>query len=128
MQNTAATNTSTASHEPKYANMPPKLAFIPADEKGKTTAKDRKLVRSHCMLGKNQRKYPYQGDRHYRDGKRKKAGKPQTDAETSIVALTPTNDFEPKPPPPKGTPSVFSLAIFAREIDSYSRDLLYRCE
>ncbi|KAK4044293.1 hypothetical protein C8A01DRAFT_31610 [Parachaetomium inaequale] len=35
----------------------PKIVFVPADGLGSTTAENRKLIRSHCMLGKNKKKY-----------------------------------------------------------------------
>jgi hypothetical protein len=35
----------------------PKIVFVPADGLGGTTAENRKLIRSHCMLGKNKKKH-----------------------------------------------------------------------
>ena len=111
-------------HDPE--NMP-KIVFVPGDELGKTTADSRKLIRSHCMLGKNRKK-----------GKGKKE---PVDHGGDLGHQTPTgasvsNDMDLRAlsatqytlsPSPAGTQSAFSLLEFARGIDNRSRELLFKC-
>jgi hypothetical protein len=43
---------------------PQSFAFVSVDNVGKAKASDRRLIRSHCMIGKNKGKFRIDGDRH----------------------------------------------------------------
>jgi hypothetical protein len=109
----------------------PEILFVPADGLGRTTAEDRKLIRSHCMLGKNKKKYKYKKNP---EDRRDIGQQPRTDAAVSDNAACASETrsqngaaIEYSLSSPVGTPSVFSLATFAREIDNVSRQLLFKC-
>ncbi|KAL2130366.1 hypothetical protein VTI74DRAFT_6548 [Chaetomium olivicolor] len=118
----------------------PKIAFVPANGLGKITAEDRKLIRSHCMLGKNKKRY--KGKRIPRD--HGDVGRQQPRTDVSVVSHVATGPgihswsggatWEVPTPAateytlssPVGTPWAFSLLAFAREIDNASRDMLFK--
>jgi hypothetical protein len=130
----------------------PEIAFVPANGLGRTTTEDRKLIRSHCMLGKNKK---YKGkkkhQRNHGDTIRQQSRTAASVSDVAIVAgpveiNSPSRSSveatlaEAKTPArpdleytlstlssPVKPPSVFSLFPLAREIDTLSRELLYKC-
>jgi hypothetical protein len=130
----------------------PQLAFVPGDEFGRTRAKAQKLIRSHCMLGKNKHKSKSRTSRT-------KKSAPETDAQTrrpqksnlwpvaapspslplawksridgfSIDATTTRGTYRPDRhyalPALERSPSTFSLLSFARKIDNSSHELIFK--
>jgi hypothetical protein len=130
----------------------PEIAFVPANGLGRTTTEDRKLIRSHCMLGKNKKyKGKKKNQRNHGDAIRQQS---RTAASVSDVAIVggPVEINSPSGSSAAATlseaktlarpdveytlstlslpvkpPSVFSLFPLAREIDTLSRELLYKC-
>jgi hypothetical protein len=115
----------------------PKIVFVLADGVGGPTAENRKLIRSHCMLGKNKKRG--KGRKNARDHVDIIGHKPRTGASVSNVAgvaeicsgtgkatsgtwEAATTEYTLSAP--VGTPWAFSLLTFAREIDHLSRELL----
>ncbi|AEO63741.1 uncharacterized protein THITE_2085255 [Thermothielavioides terrestris NRRL 8126] len=117
----------------------PKIAFVPADGLGRTRAEHRRLIRSHCMRGKNKKKY-----RNTRDvGDHTDVITQQLPVDISVSRATSAAEIHShtvsaRPavwssaatgytlPSPERPPSVFSLLTFAREIDDLSRELLFK--
>jgi len=111
-------------------------AFISVDRFGKPKPKDRKLIRSHCMNGKNLGigVHPVPTDRDT-----SRSGKPpwefkQQARNISLLLRHAKRRRLPKErleeariclPPP--SPSDLSLGPFAAELDEYSRMLIFNC-
>ncbi len=120
----------------------PKIAFVPSDALGGTTAENRKLIRSHCMLGKNKKKH--KGKKQVRDRgdmagqqlrSQPRAGVPNVAGPIELPSRRhgATSEIwmpaatECTLPQPVGTPWAFSFLNFAREINHRSRELLFKC-
>lgn len=105
----------------------PNIVFVAGDELGKTTAEDRKLIRRHCMLGKNKKKLNRRGDSIDRGGDI--GHQRRTDARLSndVNVLTLPATQYTLSPSLTGTQFAFSLFTFAREIDNRSSELLFKC-
>jgi len=95
---------------------PKKFAFIPVDGNGKTTARDRLVIRSHCMHGKNVRRMDGRPnwDRHCGGG----GGDSSEDA---------VGSFYWTPGPLTVAPSELALFPLAGEVDFASRILIFNC-
>ena len=129
------------------------FAFVPADNYGRPKAADRKFIRSHCMKGKNKKRHSHaaafapplanrnlpqttQPDqfsvsipipskaRHSRDALYRNAGtvEDRTRNARELREVAETESMLPRPPPVD-----LSLFKFAGEVDSHSRELLFKC-
>jgi len=126
------------------------FTFVAADELGKLRSTDRKLIRSHCMVGKNTKKTAHKGER---DGILAEYGIPRkpplfTFFTSSLISSKPLSGshsrlFEIMSKDmraaesksavdmsyfrPQSCPSDMSLINFADEVNNHSRELLFRC-
>lgn len=118
----------------------PEIVFVPTDGVGKPTAENRKLIRSHCMLGKNKKK------RMIKTKAGDHVGMTGQESRTSAVVSNVAGMADVYPRRGRatqetwesaateytlslsvGTPWTFSLLSFAREIDRWSQELLFKC-
>jgi hypothetical protein len=132
---------------------PRSFAFVPADGFGSLKAADRKLIRSHCMRGKNKKKGAHAAAcdpplasydmtqatqspllslsgpvpskaRHSRYPLRWDAGKVGDKAGNARELREAAETESLLPPPP---PADLLLVKFAGEVDDHSRELLFKC-
>ncbi len=112
-------------------------AFISVDGQGKPKPKDRKLIRSHCMNGKNLRigVHPVPTDLDAGQSAQSPGESNQQTRTIPRLLRHTTSSRLPKErseeearvclPPP--TPSDMSLVTFAGEVDECSRMLIFNC-
>ncbi len=96
------------------------FAFVIADDLGKPNAKDRKLIRSHCMRGKN-----VKPESRRRSARKKVADGNGRDGPTVVPAGENSEDYLSLTPP--APPLDAFPVLFASRMDHSSRALLYKC-
>ncbi len=102
------------------ANAPHTFAFVSVDNFGQVhQGADRRLIRSHCMIGKNKRKPDPKAKRpKHGGGRRAQAEVWENEQEYE----------EPKPlQSPIALPSDLLLVKFVKDIDLQTRKLLFDC-
>lgn len=117
------------------------FAFISVDGCGKPKGKDRKLIRSHAMIGKNLRigvrPVPASNEtsnktslsrQTRRDVEQQARRKPHYTSVSGGFAADGEAEEVPAVGQPAATPSDLRLVAFAGELDEASRMILYNCE
>ncbi|KAF2799741.1 hypothetical protein K505DRAFT_413483 [Melanomma pulvis-pyrius CBS 109.77] len=91
--------------------MPAQFEFVPAGDFGKPKSADRRLIRSHCMQGKNKRG----GSRRSKQQDRRAAKVPPQTLQTL-----------PNPPIPVPPPSDIALVQLPGELGLHSEEILFK--
>ncbi len=102
------------------ANAPHPFAFVSVDNFGKVhQGADRRLIRSHCMIGKNKRRLDPKA-KHSRHGSGRAGQAECWENEKESQEPTPLQS-------PIAPPSDLLLVKFVKDIDLQSRKLLFEC-
>jgi hypothetical protein len=117
------------------------FAFVTVGDHGKPKVADRKLIRSHCMKGKNKRKQPQTrvpegklATRRLRQPNSSDDSIGDLEETTKDVAAADQACVDPNKEisavqhqmPPAAPPDL-TLIKFAGEVDDISRELLFKC-
>lgn len=127
-----------------------RFAFIAVDDFGQPRSSDRRLIRSHCMRGKNRRRFPNPSTPAPINSKDERTQSAQARLNYSAEDRSPSSTLQTLPPSyvyrlnglaskadspdslwlplsrPSIPPSAFSLIKLAEKVDDHSRELLHK--